>query len=451
MDALRILLVAPFRTDLNLDTARVSLDPCQLKQDISALCSTLKGRLPGAITLRSWTSEDQTGPLKYASLAEDNLPPCSKPFLVLESTSGGAPDPRERSPKIESCHIELYDNTIGILRLVVEVPRHDSKDRLRTPEEIDHLTTKFCGEVLVEHATGIDYVHRVVEDLADGKAGYSFLTRRKFEIFAQPSRRSGGVVQLSPLWVTRVLLLSGNQADLCGKDYLEAWTQSKISDSGSPSAANTKIHFSKAYAHFFVGNSVLLGDLSAGEALALESSVSISNYFYAIADIVNCNLSEMISRSRLAKESARIAMARHHESTCSHLDYMESIYRDLWLGLQGYRKRIAVALFSCWEYDLLRASIASKRSILAREIESAFENRRARSARVIEVILASIGGVALLDFCVNLYSYVHGADSTPDTIAGLSDVPASVSMDLSLYVLIAAIIAVGIAVLRKGR
>tara|TARA_R110002020_G_scaffold37705_6_gene113699 strand:+ start:433 stop:1794 length:1362 start_codon:yes stop_codon:yes gene_type:complete len=448
-----MLLTAPFRTHLNLNSARASALPDNFKQDLAVICEQAANALPRGVSLRPGAAATPRTNIKYSSLAEDSLPACARPFLTLDFTNARRPGRTAENLTVESCTVELYDNTIGVLQLLIEMQPDGEESLFRgiDPTDFDKEMSLLCTSQLSEIYPSIGKLGWIVGHFAANNPTSSFLPQEKFTIFANEDGDISGVQELTPRWVSRALIVPGKKPSSSDISFIRSWTHQPALCGRTHPSEDSCVEFDEATGQFFVGNSIVCGQLKPLELSALASSFSLSNYFYTIADIVNSRLTEMISTSRMSTQGERMSMAKQHLATCSHLDYMECLFNDMWLGLQGHRKKVAVALFSAWEYGLLKKSIGSKRLILDREIAEAIESRRMRNERLVEVFLASIGGVALLDFCINLYAYVQSGTSTPRGFPGLSGIPAIIPIDVSLYSLILAIAVLAIAIVRKGR
>ncbi|MEX1667192.1 hypothetical protein [Zhongshania arctica] len=433
-----LLLSAPFRSAANLDTARATAAEQTFLRDIEVLCAKLEKDLPKSITVSSSIDSKSLAELKYSSIMEDSLPSSAKPFLTLSFDTVTLEIGNNDDIRVYDCIVEFYDNTVAILKMAADVVHNRPTESKVLPKNLDELTTLLCVDFLNKNASVFEEVDRAIQLLIQAGEVTCFLAKDSFKIFEHEAIE---LTPVTPLWVTRIAIIDKNRVDVVS---LESWIQNKVNEKNG-------VNFSDATAYFFIGNSLVIGVLQEDEIHSLRSALSTATYFYVLADLINTTLRNMVSKSRVSEEAQRETYYASHMRIASHIDFIESLFNDVWLGLQGHRKMVATALFFTWEYDLLKSSLAVKRELLNKDISAAIERRHIRNEKMVEISLAAIGGVAVLDFCINLFAYSRDQSFSPDEIPGFTDWPSISSIDLSLYSIAIAIGALAVAIARKER
>jgi hypothetical protein len=444
----RLILSAPFRTQLNLNTVSALLHSeatCDL-----LIAAAIKAQQAVSIEFEIssiWKSQTATE-LHYSQLTEDSAPLSATPLFRIkfnERIIDNLVKVNNNSEVVKirgvvECILEYYDNTIGLLYCVldIELPGTDAQS-LRV---IDLWTVGYCGSV-------VDYAYHAELALYDSLHSLSSKYSRlglvlrpgKDLIFLAPSGpvRRRIPAQHKLLWVTRIL---SNHDSLVTKEMIEYWTQQQDPE-------DKAIRFDNTQLSFFVGNSIFIGAPPVAAYKTIKTALSICAYYYALYDICNRNLRGI--RLDLAKHSFRRRLpVKRLNHIRSQLEFLENEQIDAVLGLQGSRKLIASKILEVWEYKLLVDTVERKLRGVGRLVDYSLQEQQSHYTKLVEAILAAIGGVSLLDFSLNLLTFARNKGLSADNVNGLIDVAQSLPPDGLLYATLIILLTIFFLVVRRS-
>lgn len=438
------LFITPFRTDFNLSSLEAIGDRETI---VDVLLETVKGENEGSSGFH-WTvpwDKEQKGELHYSELNEDFVPDSATPLLNLDLPPEyikNELDLRSEEPKvgeydITQCSVLYYDNTVGILTLEVSFSDGDVQDEIFSI--IDKWSTEICSSIISLIESYETSVLSKIRSISKIRKKAIFLHPKEFIVFFdrfESSMASTDKKVERMLWVTR---LYQGSVDENQSEVLERWTQNINLHGNALSLGDSKISAC-------VGNSVVSGTLSKDSKYALETALQISTYFYVLYDVFNKVLKLLyleMSNGKKAKESTISRVNRIRP----HIEFMENEFGDVLMGLQGKRAAIANRFMEAWSYEYLVKAVQKKKDSVGRFSESILREKQSKYGRVVEAFLAAIGGVSLLDFILNLFSYSN--DRNSDAVPGLVDSVEHLPVDGVLYVALALLVFVLILVLRK--
>ncbi|QOC23656.1 hypothetical protein IC757_05820 [Wenzhouxiangella sp. AB-CW3] len=379
--------------------------------------------------------------LHYQSLTEDDIPLFSQPVFVLKADPGIIETFQDTIPcphgagryKICTATAHLFDNTIGQLLLEVRIDDITHPDTLL--DHLDNWTTTACSQIidiLSPTETRLNTVlHRQTRRL------------RQQPLLRTPSR-SGTFYDIQEvphgprrlLWVTRIL----NSSQL-RSSQIDSWTQRK---SDNPSFRTDSTSY---FIH--AGNSVIEGQISDAEVDQLLSALTICMYHYCIQEICNRNLGRLILETS-DNPALSTSQASKINSASARLNLFKSQLHDTRLGLQGIRKSLSHAFFSAWNFGELTSSVAHKMEVLDHSVEVSNQLHQRKYNRIVEAILSVIGGTSLIGVFVSISKFTHNPERPEDSIWGLTDIVEKLSVNGTLYALIAVLAITMYLVLKKN-
>ena len=320
------------------------------------------------------------------------------------------------------CDISYFDNTIAILTLDVTFECREESEVVF--DYIEHWSNELCSLIL---GATREYEKRFSAELLSGsrakKSKKIFLKRGEFIVYSDRNdlKKSNESDSGDALWVSRVYF---DENDL-SVDTLIRWTE-------NPDLKNRMIEVGCAKVALSVGNSVVFGRLSPPEEKSLKKSFSICTYFFVLYFVLDANLrAEFLKISKPQHISS--ATISQSGQVKYHIEFIESEFGDTTIGLQGLRKVFATKLLDIWDFSAIERSVARKKDLVEKRIESALRDRQGNHRRILESVLAAIAGVAVLEFVLSLFSFAKDQKTAQDAILGLVDMVKYLSVDLVLY------------------
>lgn len=427
---MRFIFSAPFRTNINLKTVN-AVDSSDLIYDVLYQAKQdIEGNVPETLSWDIPWNKSNNGELQYAALTEDSLPLSATPILKLNISNYQCANAlianfAFESLTINSCFVEYYDNTIAIL--TIDMVFNGIKNTKLFLENVDKWSTAYCSSV-------IKYIKPFETSMLFAIAKYDGLNKKQiflkagnFTVFFDRNslENNAYIDREEMLWVTRLLLQEQTHIDI---ELLKTWTQQAELDS-------MKQQIGSACVAFCTGNSVVFNTMDNAEDRALKVSLSISMYFYVLYDLLNKNLRLMFLNISRTKKVPTFIITNVNQ-TRSHIEFIENEFSDVLMGLQGVRSRFCKILLDTWNYPDLVGAVQKKKESVGKTVAFILEEKSSRYRRIIESILATVGGIAILDFSLSLFTFASNAKISKDSIPGLIDSTKYLSVDGTLYTIV---------------
>lgn len=437
--------VAPFRTKINFNSIGLAENPSQLASTIARVMDFYCSDPTPGVDIKSIWFQPESGQLHYASLNEDFLPSTVLPIYELNFKSCFVDENINAHhlpalldvSSVGGCRVEYFDNTIAVL--YVDVMFSESQSEADVFSALDKWSTDFCARLIDMVGPIEDKIFSLLVD-CDHRSGKRIsLAQSEFNVFFDFKDEDLLVDGLGKmLWVTRVCHVP---IDYEKAEILEKWTQKLSINSLREGVAGVKVFLS-------VGNNVIWGDLAGRDRVALFRSLSVALYFYVIYSVVNRNLRYLYIGVSNDKKN-KINHFKKINQIRGYVDYIQGEMADVLMGLQGERKFLFVRFLDVWQFDFLKNSVNERKQSLSEQGDAFFREKQSRYARIVETILSAIGGVAILDFFVNLYWFSSEDEASEDRVVGLVDFASWAPLDVTLYVVIALLSIVLFLVLKK--
>lgn len=428
---MRFFFSAPFRTDINLNSINAAGSPASVEERL--LHATKATSLSEGMNWEVPPRRDDPRKVRvYSGIDMDSIPHIAMPLARLcisdqavKSLVGSQALGKEsviEQTLFHDCAINYFDNTIAILTLDVTFKCPGGKEVVF--DYIECWSNKLCSLIL--RGTR-EYEKRFSVELLGGnrarKPKKIFLKRGEFIVYSDRNdlKKSNESDSDGALWVSRIYF---DENDLSG-DTLTKWTQ-------NPDLKSRTTDVGLAKVALCVGNSVVFGQLSPPEEKSLKKSFSICTYFFVLYFVLDANLKAEFLRISKPQHISSATISQSGQVKY-HIEFIESEFGDTIIGLQGLRKVFATELLDTWDFSAIEQSVARKKDLVEKRIESALRDRQGSHRRILESVLAAIAGVAVLEFVLTLFSFAKDQETAHDAILGLVDVVKYLSVDLVLY------------------
>lgn len=420
---MKLLITCPFRTNINLNSINGYANLLQMSKQLQSAIK--KCDFSEDVKITDIIHPKAQNGTYYASLSEDNLSTTASPLFVIHGTSSFIEKFRrkflfETSLVINSCNIEAYDNTIGILMVDFSIKDHSFLSQA-SPEKAETLLTSLCQEII--HSLLPD-LKRVEKALIDKKIKPNFfLSPGNFQIFSDLNKSSNlPTNDYSLMWATRILIPSQHPSP----QTIQKWTQQTLSE-------NNILQIEEAKIFICTGNNLIVGKITKPNLESLKKTLSICTYFYTIYELINQNLKlTFIKLHTQTKSTPKDLTDINQVST--YIDFIENEIFETNVGLQGFRNKLAESFMRQWKYDSLVKSVKQKKLSITQKIEHIRNKQKHSYSKIVETILAAIGGLTLFDLSLSLISFSNNQDIPQDPIFGITDIALFAPADTSLYI-----------------
>ena len=403
---------APFRSIINCNTPLLLSETSNQLTLFKNIFSCLKDH--NLVRNITSSAEEKNSELRYRTLSDDNIPLSSLPlfsiYLQIDNILKGEipPFPTKIKYSIVNADVHYYDNSIGILATSIVIDDSDSINMNELFSNIDTWSVEFSQTII-----------SCLRDIEDKAIHFSSISRlrksRNALIHPDDMLIFDDVPSINHannlLWVSRLACFSEPSKLMSNLSILSNWTENQSARKLLISEAELSIH---------IGNSYLKNSLNDEDLECLLSSLNICNYWYAFFDVINANLYKkyaMLLGEKKVQHATQVKVERVYE----HVLFMMNELSNFSSNIQGRRKHIVEEFFNCWEINNLLDRASSCINLLEKKITQVNQKKNERFNRIFEAILTAIGGIALLDFTLNLVSFSHNKEKPVDATTGLSD------------------------------
>jgi hypothetical protein len=455
-----IRLVAPFRCHFNVNNPRVSSNEagyCRVWQEIDRTLHAGLAKYPLIRSLEFLHARETPAGLRYQRLHESGslrppevvrVQPAPETAALIEEAvrmAEGAVSEGNRKgalvPRPESLLFRLYDNTLGLAEVSVEI----SETRWETAGAQTCADIQAWSNAFMNHVVPAYYrstLFPLVIDLwraADGEYletpgdhhGFPEVTLKQ-----KPGRSSGGLpdyepdVAGQPLWVSRSLHVDG----------LDLPTRQAVLRHWIPHAAALALMRETEFVYLGWGHNVFNTPAHSPTAREAWEALLLCQYFYTVLESTNLGLTRFIGLSlgRLShRETHRLD--RVLQDVVASVNLLVAGFNDTQQNLQGHRQAFFMDLRSRWHMDTLLQNVEKKIGLVTAQINRLYESSVKTGQMLNGLILCSIGGIALLSFCLSLSQYARSAVVPPeqgpgaDGVWGLLDLGAAYPPDVVIW------------------
>lgn len=477
---LDFVITSPFRSLFNLNTDALAADPGRAARLFAAIAREL-GRSHGLDCATAWRVPGDAY-AQFVTLSDDFVPASALPALIVGLDSGAlgehAPEaaalvaaaadaaPSRPTVTLSRAEIHFFDNTLSILRLVINVSG-------LAREDAPGFLAAFDPAVFGASVAAAKFAHKICAEviaaalrlegegaLAPRKGGARAVRRPGgFLAFADVNFAHRGELDIaetlawpedvgSVLWAARLMCVPKAHEDLA-EELAQAWratAQSRVAIDGEPGrwmACN-------------VGSSLALGTADAHIASGQQAAFEKVQYFYCQFDLMRRMFRERYGDLVDGLRERRFGEVQSMITRLSaQAAYMVSEYEETALGLQSGRKQMFARFNEVYETERLIGSMRMKQSSVVELAQDLAERFAKKSRKRIETAAFAIGAVALTDFLLNLAWFSRELVSPERVWPGPEAGPVSwlshLSGDVVVFVLIALLAGVTVAYARSRR
>jgi hypothetical protein len=459
---MRLRLVAPFRCHFNVNNHRVSADEGRYTPFWEEITQQLRARLsqyPLIQSVECLHARPTPAGMRYHRLHESGS---LRPPEILRVQPASAMEPLIQegmqkaehaiaggglsgalAPIPETLLFRLYDNTLGMAEVAVEVPEARWQgDGNKVSAEIQMWSNAFMNHIVPAYyrsalfplaldAWRLDAYGEYLETPGDHH-GFPEITLR------QPPERSTAslpdyepAAAGQPLWVSRSLHVDGvpfprRQA------ILRHWAPAAMGD--IPREEQTE------FVYLGWGHNVFHTPHDSALAHDAWEALLLCQYFYTVLQSSNLGLTRFIGLS-LGQLSHRETqkLDRVLQDVVASVNLIVTEFNDTQQNLQGHRQAFFKDLRVRWSMDTLLQNVEKKIGLVTDQINRLYEKSVKTGQALNGLILCAIGGIALISFCLSLSQYARSPVVHPDQgpaadgVWGLLDIAAAYPPDVVIW------------------
>eukprot|EP00003_Mantamonas_plastica_P021623 TRINITY_DN352_c0_g3_i1.p1 TRINITY_DN352_c0_g3~~TRINITY_DN352_c0_g3_i1.p1 ORF type:complete len:424 (+),score=30.00 TRINITY_DN352_c0_g3_i1:1771-3042(+) len=383
----------------------------------------------------------------YGTLEHDNLPALFLPFGCYSIGTEGISLPADISAlltdhggSIEHCNLYLYDDTVALLQLDVAFQTSETQlCDLLTDHSLDGALSALAK--LVYEQAVYPAFHKYASEFGKARrkeaAGYVEYLRdpKKLTVFKDVSFDSEEPPEPYVLWTGRYVVAQPEALDGPLGDSLQAWA----SYTGPRDTLLEERQFVGS------GNILALAEDAESQSANWLRGLSICQLYNAILSIYGGILKSSYSELNDYASSRRRSKDLHKlmqdiTRTLDHLEFTRLEFNEAVIGVQAERVNVVRATYSAWNLEELIQGSLERTSLIRSKISRLLEARKAQLDRSVELILAGIGGVAVIDLFISLTTASRSLRR--DDIPGVLDVfewlqpDGSIALSTTILVLI---------------
>jgi len=431
---MKFLFSAPFNSSIKFDQSKIAINTEEFLHHIHHISNQLSRIFVDEFKVSS-SRYIKKSEQKFSGMYDDDIPTsyCDVISLVFEPALYSAietllvnsypnPSKKDLDIRVISCRMAVYPNAIGIITLLVDMGPSKINAEINTVDEWSRVGLN----KLVEYFT--KYTNKISQLCSESKKSDCFLLNTEStSLLFTPDKAVP-----KAFWVGRVMIAedleSGSEA------HILSWLQQSCHDF---SLARLK----KESLLFYYGNSIVSLTQDKLDLRSLVHIYELCQYMYSYCESLNKLLqlkhNELVIKNRLTKDGLRGLLAIQRE-----LSTIESEWDDVFLGVQGSRSKMLELVCKAWNIEKLRKSVFLKSQSVRQLTDNLINVKRGRIASWIESILMALGGLALIDTCLNLINFLRGNLLLEAEKNGIFIRFSEYSIDLLLPVLIVLIVSV---------
>ena len=488
-------LLSPFRAHFSIDKSHALSNPLLYInhwETVSTFLTKYIKDVDDILSINCSHAGIDIGYMKYVDIYEDaNTPSPEALILHANDTPGSIVDSCRLSIQKEldshgdgkslfsivhgSSYFRVFDNTIAMYEVTLDVHQEYFDDEYEAlvlwitdwgNAFMDRIVSQFYGSVLypmfvalwqdglknswtniIERPglhKGFPELNPVFEAESYSSGNYrpgNLRTKKLPALSADKYKKNRSYIVAQTLWVNRTAFTFGLTPEF-KSNFLKSWIPLSTSEES-------------IYAEIHKEGTVFLGwghntiDRPNEDPLCLDAwqALLFVQYYYAAFESLNTGLQRYIgaSLSTLSKREIRSLSDTlreiHTFASMTAIEFDENI-----LNLQSSRRSMALALSSRYHIESLIGAVSKKQEVLSDLINKLFEKSTRSYQQFVELILFSLGGLALIDLSISMSSYVKSEVGDPsrspsqDNVWGVLDlielIPPDVLLTASMLVLI---------------
>ena len=417
---MELILYAPFRLPLNLDSQRFSVDPSAF----SRLWKKAQKQIPPAMKLDLPEEDSNLRALpRFTTMSEpaNNL----RKYLLFSSDLGrnskevedwledarqiadGEVFPENMRGQLQPCgegELAGCEYSLGLMRLHVEVrpltgetpalafeslaPYVDEWTNQFVSQFVDHVFQKWLTPLL-RALRSAD--RQIGENLLRSPANYQAIHDLRSELDSNAVAFKAGYEPV--MWVGRMLCLAPGELE--NSACLESWAPalSAAREVTEPDSGTGVI--------ISWGNGVIRRPPGCVISAAVHRAILRGQYFNAAFDLCSVNATHLYRHVGLQMEKPSAATARAVNRRASQLGGMIEMlvldYQETLQGMQGADRSWLWEIRNQWGLDEVSDALQHKLALVRSRTHELNELRELRNQRAIELLLLFVGSIGVLD------------------------------------------------------
>ncbi|GGD78533.1 hypothetical protein [Lacimicrobium alkaliphilum] len=417
-----LISIAPFRTPINLRSERLT------ESELEQVRAELATMLPN----QGFTVQAPDWPFGYGSLNHDAIPGFFQPiaFVVPTDELFQSISQSDTNIRLLNFQVHLYDDTVAVLFAQWEVKAEPST-------KLDRTLTALTNDLVCRV---VDELMQPLAEQLSNKTPVSWRWRsiEEFVVYRDVARQQ--LLNREALWVARIALVNSQSHDY------EQWM------TWADAQEDTVLQNKQFSLYVGSGNSLLIDCDSAQEQRNLIRAMSLCQFYSVILSLylqqLNDDLSQLeIYVARRGISRAKNRLLRQVENKLDHLDYVRLQHGQALYGVQGSRRTMVNTIHEAWNTTGQFDNVMGWAGLLRERISRRFQERRIKQGRLVQALLAFIGGLAILDISLVMLSESEGLRE--DHLPGMLDLFYRLPADGVLYGAVAIVIAVVFLIYRS--
>ncbi|MBZ0335007.1 hypothetical protein [Marinobacter sp. AL4B] len=445
---LRIATLSPVRSPISANSEHRAAKALQGGSGYGG-----KRLLPASDALTSFDWPWANG---YGTLAHDSLPVFFQPFGCYDIDTAAAQERSENlarichewNGEIEACQLFLYDDTVALLRLDVMIQVDEAMlATLIESGRLDRTLSDAASDVYgaLIYPCFQAYCREFSGRFGKRKSGDEQQLRdpNKLAVFKDVAFKEITAPDSHVLWTGRSIVASPEELDQPVGELLRQWA----------SYAGSLDDLKQARHYVGSGNILVVGDQPQDCRDDWFRGLSICQLYNAILFIYGAilkssysQLTDLLNAKRTRNGELNRLMANITVSL-DHLEFSRLEFKEARAGVQAERARIVEDTCAAWQLDTLISSALERTDLIRSRIARLLEARKSRVDKTVELILAGIGGVALVELFLSLTTASRNLPK--DDFPGILDVflwlPPNGAIALSSALLVAIFIYIYLA------
>lgn len=339
----------------------------------------------------------------------------------------------------DSISIKLYDNTIAILVVDIEISNSRCSEFFEKllvdiqpwSNDFMRLIVKTCYHKLIKL---IDLIWDV-----DSNGGQNIIQHHdKKSFYIDLSEKYESMLDRGllgvPLWINRTLYIDEVNNDNIEQVY-KYWLCVDYN-------ASNNMKYDLMNTHIFLGwgNSIIKSDISIEFDRDAIEALCICQYFNSVLDLANYRLNKLVGASgkRLNKQQTK-KLDEELKEVISTVNLLLVHLNETKFNIQGKKQKYFSDLVTRWRLNDISYNIEKKVVFCTEKIDRFYKEESKKNQTGAELLLFSIGGIALVDFFLNIVYFTSDLraneemGTTRDGIPGLLDLGNYLSPDAMVW------------------
>lgn len=323
-----------------------------------------------------------------------------------------------------SCLISMFKNTVANLEMLfgIELSNEEMDDDFIAALETwtNELATKLI------HFFYDDFIFPFIKQINKISVNHHYTspvhTHYGFPDINKPTEKQilfkRKIKCAIPMWVSRVLLVG--EMDNGFDNLVRRWLITTKSKDDIIRQFRNKKHDEKNMIYMGWMHSLFTTVKDSDVFEDAKQALSLIQYYYAVLDSINMNLSQIIGIShkrKSMKETRRYKELLEEMVFIANLNKTE--FSDVTQSMQRNRAYFLKDLVKKWTVDELFDNVDKKIALCKENINKIYQKAFNRSQRVAELLLFFISGFAILEFLKGLSEFFWNPENYEEDVWGL--------------------------------